>query len=47
MLSRWIEMRVDGQTMERPEASGRYPAVAVIQEVWGVTSHIQGVTCNA
>jgi len=28
----------------RPEAEGRYPAVVVIQEVWGVNSHIQSVT---
>lgn len=44
----WIDIRVDGQTMEgyltRPEAEGRYPAVLVIQEIWGVNSHIQSVT---
>jgi carboxymethylenebutenolidase len=41
-------MQVDGQTMEgyltQPEAAGKYPAVMVIQEVWGVNSHIQAVT---
>jgi carboxymethylenebutenolidase len=44
----WVDIDVGGQTMEgyvtRPEADGRYPAVIVIQEVWGVNSHIQSVT---
>lgn len=44
----WVDIRVDGQTMEgyltRPEAEGRYPVVLVIQEIWGVNSHIQSVT---
>jgi carboxymethylenebutenolidase len=41
-------MKVGRQTMEgyltQPEAEGRHPAVVVIQEVWGVNSHIQSVT---
>ncbi len=44
----WVDVKVGRQTMEgyvaRPEAEGRYPAVVVIQEVWGVNSHIQSVT---
>jgi carboxymethylenebutenolidase len=44
----WVDINVDGQTMEgylaQPATSGRYPAVVVIQEIWGVNSHIQGVT---
>jgi carboxymethylenebutenolidase len=48
MPNKWIDMQVDGQTMEgyltQPEAAGRYPAVLVIQEIWGVNSHIQSVT---
>lgn len=44
----WVEMSVGGQPMEgyltKPEAAGRYPAVVVIQEIWGVNSHIQSVT---
>jgi len=44
----WVDITVDGQTMEgyltQPAASGRYPAVVVIQEIWGVNSHIQSVT---
>jgi carboxymethylenebutenolidase len=44
----WVDMRSDGQTMEgyltQPAAAGRYPAVVVIQEIWGVNSHIQSVT---
>jgi carboxymethylenebutenolidase len=41
-------MTVDGQTMEgyltQPAEAGRHPAVVVIQEIWGVNSHIQSVT---
>jgi carboxymethylenebutenolidase len=41
-------MQSAGQTMEgyltQPAAIGRYPAVVVIQEIWGVNSHIQSVT---
>lgn len=48
MPASWVDMNVGGQTMEgyltQPEAPGRYPAVIVIQEIWGVNSHIQGVT---
>ena len=44
----WVDMTVDGQTMEgyltQPAEAGRYPAVVVIQEIWGVNSHIQSVT---
>jgi carboxymethylenebutenolidase len=44
----WVDVKVDGQTMEgyltQPATSGRYPAVVVIQEIWGVNSHIQAVT---
>jgi carboxymethylenebutenolidase len=44
----WVDMQSDGQTMEgyltQPAAAGRYPAVVVIQEIWGVNSHIQSVT---
>ncbi len=48
MPSNWVDINVDGQTMEgditRPSAEGRFPAVVVIQEIWGVNSHIQYVT---
>lgn len=48
MPNSWVDINVDGQTMEgyltQPEAEGRYPAVIVIQEIWGVNSHIQSVT---
>ena len=44
----WVDMQSDGQTMEayltQPATAGRYPAVVVIQEIWGVNSHIQSVT---
>jgi carboxymethylenebutenolidase len=44
----WVDISVDGQTMEgyltQPTEAGRYPAVVVIQEIWGVNSHIQSVT---
>ena len=47
MPPRWVDINVDGQTMEgyltEPQGSGRYPAVVVIQEVCGVNSHIQSV----
>ena len=43
----WVDMNVGGETMEgyltQPEAAGQYPAVLVIQEVWGVNAHIQSV----
>jgi len=48
MPGKWIDIKVDGDDMEgylaQPEEEGRYPAVLVIQEVWGVNSHIQSVT---
>ena len=48
MPPRWVDMSSNGQTMEgyltQPEADGKHPAVVVIQEVWGVNSHIQYVT---
>ena len=44
----WVNMNVQGQNMEgyltQPVEDGKYPAVVVIQEVWGVNSHIQYVT---
>lgn len=47
MPPRWVDIKVGGKTMEgyltQPEAQGKYPAVIVIQEVWGVNSHIQSV----
>ena len=48
MPAQWVDIKVDGQTMEgylaRPETEGPHPAVVVIQEVFGVNSHIQSVT---
>ncbi|MBM3943249.1 MAG: dienelactone hydrolase family protein [SAR202 cluster bacterium] len=48
MPASWVDIKVGRQTMEgyltQPEAQGRYPAVLVIQEIWGVNSHIQSVT---
>ena len=48
MPLRWVDVDVGGQAMEccltHPEASGRYPAILVIQEIYGVDSHIQAVT---
>ena len=48
MPPRWVDIDVNGQTMEgylaQPEADGRHPAVVVIQEIWGVNSHIQFLT---
>ena len=47
MPPRWIDMSVNGHTMEgyltQPEADGKHPAVVVIQEIWGVNSHIQSL----
>ena len=44
----WVDMSVNGQTMEgyltQPEGDGSHPAVVVIQEIWGVNSHIQFLT---
>ena len=48
MPTNWVDMNVGGETMEgyltQPEGSDRHPAVVVIQEIWGVNSHIQYVT---
>ena len=48
MPQSWVDINVGGQTMEgyltQPEGEGRHPAVIVIQEVWGVNSHIQFLT---
>ena len=48
MPQSWVDINVGGQTMEgyltQPEGEGRHPAVLVIQEVWGVNSHIQFLT---
>lgn len=48
MPASWVDIDVSGQNMEgylaQPEAEGRHPAVVVIQEVWGVNSHIQSIT---
>ena len=47
MPASWVDIIVNGSTMEgyltQPEAQGRHPAVVVIQEIWGVNSHIQSV----
>ena len=47
MPNQWVDIDVNGENMEgyltQPEAEGKYPAVIVIQEVWGVNSHIQSV----
>ena len=48
MPQKWVDIDVDGQTMEaylaQPEGSDSHPAVVVIQEIWGVNSHIQFLT---
>ena len=47
MPASWVDIKADGGPMEgyltKPEESGEYPAVVVIQEIWGVNSHIQSV----
>ena len=47
MPANWVDINVDGSSMEgyltRPEGEGAHPAVVVIQEIWGVNSHIQSV----
>ncbi len=47
MPANWVDINVGGSSMEgyvtRPEGDGPHPAVIVIQEVWGVNSHIQAV----
>ena len=48
MPASWVDIDVDGGSMEgyltQPEGDGSHPAVVVIQEIWGVNSHIQAVT---
>ncbi|MCH8832388.1 MAG: dienelactone hydrolase family protein, partial [Chloroflexi bacterium] len=48
MPQSWVDINVGGDTMEaylaQPEASDPVPAVVVIQEIWGVNSHIQFLT---
>ena len=48
MPQSWVDVNVGGENMEcylaQPEAEGRHPAVVVIQEIWGVNSHIQFLT---
>ena len=47
MPASWVDLNVNASTMEgyltQPEEEGRHPAVIVIQEIWGVNSHIQSV----
>ena len=47
MPANWVDINVDGSSMEgyltQPEGEGAHPAVVVIQEIWGVNSHIQSV----
>ena len=47
MPASWVDIDVNGSIMEgyltQPETEGRHPAVVVIQEIWGVNSHIQSV----
>ena len=47
MPANWVDINVDGSSMEgyltRPRGDGAHPAVVVIQEIWGVNSHIQSV----
>ena len=47
MPASWVDIIVNESTMEgyltQPEAQGRHPAVVVIQEIWGVNSHVQSV----
>ena len=45
MPASWVDINVNASTMEgyltQPEVAGRHPAIVVIQEIWGVNSHIQ------
>ena len=47
MPASWVDINVDGSSMEgyltQPEGDGSHPAIVVIQEIWGVNSHIQSV----
>ena len=44
MPANWVDINVGGSPMEgyvtKPEGDGPHPAVIVIQEIWGVNSHI-------
>lgn len=48
MPQSWVDINVNNENMEgymaRPEGDGSSPAVIVIQEIWGVNSHIQFLT---
>ena len=48
MPNSWVDIPVEGQVMDsyltKPNDDERHPAIVVIQEVWGVNSHIQYVT---
>ena len=49
MPASWVDINVDDGTsleayLTQPEGDGSHPAVVVIQEIWGVNSHIQAVT---
>jgi hypothetical protein len=49
--ARWIDINIDKSTdkstiggyLTQPNAEGRHPEVVVIQEIWGVNSHIQSI----
>lgn len=45
MPASWVDITGANGSMEgyltRPEEDGNYPAVLVIQEIWGVNSHIE------
>jgi carboxymethylenebutenolidase len=45
-----VEYKNEGDTVNaffsRPKAEGRYPAVIVIHEIFGLTEHIRDVTCR-
>ncbi len=47
MPASWIDIDIGTSTMEgyltQPEGEGQHPAVIVIQEIWGVNSHIQSI----
>lgn len=47
MPANWVDIGVNASSMEgyltQPEGEGSHPAVVVIQEIWGVNSHIQSV----
>jgi len=48
MPQSWVDINVNNENMEgylaRPEGDSASPAVVVIQEIWGVNSHIQSLT---